>query len=429
MKSFLKKIIVTILTWEAKMMLVLHHPKIVAVTGTVGKTTTKDAIYSVLEPHVTVRKSQKSFNSELGVPLTILDLPNAWGSPIGWLANVVRGFFRLVFSRNYPEWLVLEIGADHPGDITVLTKWVKPDIAVVTKLSKTPVHVEFFHSVAEVINEKKQLVHAVKAGGTVILNSDDEDVMAFKDACLGRLITFGAIGDADIHFSHEHIVYDSELPVGMSAKIHYQDNAIPLSVAGTLGTQMWYPLLAALSVGVSLGFNLVELTQSLSSFRGPNGRMRLIHGVKGSVIIDDTYNASPVAVSAALKTLTSVETRGRKIAVIADMLELGKHSVDAHKKIGLEVAVGVDLFVCVGERMKDALQSALNAGLYENKALQFDTAPEAGTYLKGILQTGDVILVKGSQGMRMEKTVFELMEHPEQAHELLVRQEDEWRSR
>ncbi|MEN9613843.1 MAG: hypothetical protein RLZZ347_150 [Candidatus Parcubacteria bacterium] len=435
MKSFFKKLVIATLTWEAKCALKRYQPKIVAVTGTVGKTSTKDAIFAVLEPHFSVRKSQKSFNSEFGVPLTILNLPNAWNNPLGWIKNIVLGFF-VAFPINYrlstinfPNWLVLEVGADHPGDIARITEWVHPDIAVVTKLSKVPVHVEFFKSVAEVAHEKYQLVHAVKAGGTVILNADDEDVMKFRDGCLGQLITFGAIGDADLHFSHEHIVYEAGRPVGMSAKVHYQGSAIPLTLYGTLGTQMWYPLLAGLSVGVSLGLNLVDLTQSLSNHLGPNGRMRLIDGINDSTIIDDTYNSSPVAVSAALSTLAGIKTQGKRIAVLGDMLELGKHSVDAHKKVGVEVAPFADLFVCVGERMKDALESALNAGLYENKALQFDTAVEAGKYLKNLIQSGDVILVKGSQGMRMERIVFELMAKPEQASEFLVRQEEEWSKR
>lgn len=438
MKNYFKKLVVAVLTWEAKRALARYQPKIAAVTGTVGKTSTKDAIFAVLEPHFSVRKSQKSFNSEFGVPLTILDLPNAWSNPFGWIVNMIRGFF-VAFppfpisyklgASTFPNWLVLEIGADHPGDISRITEWLHPDIAVVTKLSKVPVHVEFFKSVAEVAHEKYQLVHAVKAGGTVILNADDEDVMKFKDGCLGKLITFGMMGDADLHFSHDHILYEAGLPVGMSAKVHFDDNAIPLSVHGTLGTQMWYPLLAALSVGVSLGLNLVDLTQSLSGFHGPNGRMRLIKGIQGSIIIDDTYNSSPVAVSAALSTLAGIKTSGKRIAILGDMLELGKHSVDAHKKVGTEVAPFADLFVCVGERMKDALESALNAGLYENKALQFDTALEAGKYVKNLIQTGDVILVKGSQGVRMERIVLELMAEPEEASQLLVRQEEEWKDR
>lgn len=429
MKSFFKKIIINILTWEAKCALKRYQPKIVAVTGTVGKTSTKDAIFAVLEPHFSVRKSQKSFNSEFGVPLTILNLPNAWNSPLGWIKNMILGLIPLLSHTKFPEWLVLEIGADHPGDITRITEWVHPDISVVTKLSKVPVHVEFFKSVAEVVHEKYQLVRAVKAGGTVILNADDEDVMKFRDGCLGRLITFGAISDADLHFSHDGVLYKDGRPVGMSAKVHYQGSAIPLLIHDTLGRQMWYPLLAGLSVGVSLGLNLVDLTQSLSDHTEPNGRMKLITGINGSTIIDDTYNSSPVAVSAALSTLAGIKTQGKRIAVLGDMLELGKHSIDAHKKVGVEVAPFADLFVCVGERMKDALESALNAGLYENKALQFDTAVEAGKYLKNLIQTGDVILVKGSQGMRMERIVFELMAEPEQAGELLVRQDEEWGKR
>ena len=123
-----KRIITAILTWEARAVLERYHPKIIAVTGSVGKTTTKDAIFAALSPHVHVRKSEKSFNSDLGVPLAILGLESGWHDPLKWIANIFHGLSLILFENDYPRWLVLEVGADRPGDIRRIARWLRPDI-------------------------------------------------------------------------------------------------------------------------------------------------------------------------------------------------------------------------------------------------------------------------------------------------------------
>jgi len=136
MKIFFKKIITLILEIESRIVLKKYNPTIIAVTGSVGKTSTKDAIYTVLSATpVLVRKSEKSFNSEIGVPLTILGCSNAWNNPLAWMKNIFLGLEIIIFHTKYPKCLILEIGADHPGDIKRITKWLKPDIAVITKIS------------------------------------------------------------------------------------------------------------------------------------------------------------------------------------------------------------------------------------------------------------------------------------------------------
>ena len=153
MKTFFKKAVVFIITLEARAVLRKYKPKIVAVTGSVGKTSAKDAIYEVLSEGARVRKSEKSFNSEIGLPLTILGIPNAWSNPFRWLQNIIDGLFVLLFTVQYPQWLVLEVGADRPGDIRSLAKWLRVDIAVITRLPEVPVHVEFY--AAEAVVEKR----------------------------------------------------------------------------------------------------------------------------------------------------------------------------------------------------------------------------------------------------------------------------------
>ena len=141
MKDLFKNIVVSILTLEAQILLRRTKPTIIAVTGSVGKTSTKDAIFSVLKNYRKTRKSEKSFNSEIGVPLSVLGLPNAWNNPVLWMWNIIEGFFIACFSRDYPEVLVLETGVDRQGDMKRLTAWLKPDIAVITRLPDVPVHV------------------------------------------------------------------------------------------------------------------------------------------------------------------------------------------------------------------------------------------------------------------------------------------------
>ena len=191
MKQLFKNIIVKILTWEARLILNHYNPKIIAVTGSVGKTSTKDAIFTVISKRFRVRKSEKSFNSDIGLPLTILGQKNAWSNPLKWIWNIKLGFWRIFFTNNYPKILVLEIGADEPHDIKKITQWVKPDIAVVTALPQVPAHVGKFASPEAVWSEKGRLVEALGPSGIAIFNGDDKRVLAVKNRTKATIITYG----------------------------------------------------------------------------------------------------------------------------------------------------------------------------------------------------------------------------------------------
>ena len=157
--------------------------------------------------------------------------------------------------------------------------------------------------------------------------------------------------------------------------------------------------------------------------------MSIIKGVNKSTIIDDTYNSSPVALASALETLRNLKTKTRKIAILGDMMELGKHSSDEHKKAGILAASACDILVTVGLRSRALAESTIDAGLDADSVLSFDNSIEAGQYVKGLIKEGDIILAKGSQSTRMEKAVYEIMAEPEHAGTLLVRQEEEWLKR
>jgi len=435
MKAFFKKIVVLLLTWEAKAVLRKYNPKVVAVTGSVGKTSTKDAIFAVLSKNFHVRKSQKSFNSEFGLPLTILGAPNAWNNPLRWLQILADGVILLLTRRaGYPEWLVLEVGADRPGDISGLRSWLTTDVVVITYIPDVPVHVEFFDSPEAVAEEKASLIDTLRPGGALILNGDDKRTMALAHrlpAPDAKLLTYGFGKNNDVRAEEPALVHEeggNEWPVGMGAKLVVLDESVEVEMVGALGGHAFLPCIAAAAVAKTLGLSIMDIVAGVEAYTPPPGRMRLMPGIKQTLIIDDTYNASPAATRAGLETLGAIHPK-RAIAVLGDMLELGRHSVEEHRKLGAVVAQNAQMLVTVGFRARSIAEAALDNGMKDGQILQYEDSRKAGEELKNLVQEGDIILVKGSQSMRMERVVEELMLEPEKASELLVRQDAEWKKR
>ena len=431
MKSIFKKIISLIITCEAILIIRKYKPKIIAVTGSVGKTSTKDAIFAVMSSSFFVRKSEKSFNSDIGIPLTILGCQNAWFDPIKWCRNIFRGFELILFTNKYPEWLILEVGADRPGDIKNVSRWLKPKLVVLTSFAKVPVHVEFFRDRDAVIREKKYLVDALKHDGILIVNGDDEDSVKIKESAKNISIIYGTSNIADLIATEIKNYYGKDGGIeGVTFKVEYKENIIPVIIKGALGDKSLYSSLAAIAVGISQKINIVKAAEALINLEASKGRMRIIKGIKNTTIIDDTYNSSPKALISALNTLKEIKVSNsaKKIAVLGDMLELGKHSIDEHYKAGKLVADVCDILLTVGIRSRKIAEGALDGLLSGKNIYQFEDSVEAGKFLQNILKEGDVILIKGSQSMRMERTVEEIMLEPDKAGELLVRQETEWKN-
>ncbi len=433
MNAFFKKIIVTALTWEARVVLHKYNPKVVAVTGSVGKTSAKDAIYSVISGRFSTRKSEKSFNSEVGLPLTILGAPNAWHNPLRWLQNLLDGLVLLAFDSRYPEWLVLEVGADRPGDISSLRRWLKTDIVVIMRLPEMPVHVEFFDSPEQLMEEKAALIDTLRPGGALLLYADDSKTEALArrlPAPDARVMTFGFGEGAEVRGLDTAVVYEEEhgkrQPVGVKGLIRIRGALLTFEVLGTLGAHTALPLVAAAAVGEALNIEPRNIAEGLAGYQPAPGRMRLLPGIKDSLIIDDTYNSSPAALTAALEVLRDIKPK-RAVAVLGDMLELGRQSVAEHRKVGAMAAKYCDLLLTVGFRARDIAQGALDNGMKDEKILQYEDARAAGKELKNMVREGDVVLIKGSQSTRCERVVEEIMLEPERAEELLVRQDREWK--
>jgi UDP-N-acetylmuramoyl-tripeptide--D-alanyl-D-alanine ligase len=352
---------------------------------------------------------------------------------LGWFRNILDGLSLVVNRKPYPEWLVLEVGSDHPGDIKKITKWLSPDINIITAFPNIPVHVEFFPSPQAVNEEDASLAGVVKHDGFLILNHDDGEVLAVKSETKARVVTYGFSEGATLVGSHPLVLYEGERgrerPAGVTFKVDYDGNSIPVRIKGVLGRNPMYSALAALATGRALGLNMITMIEALSSYNTPPGRLRLLDGIENTFLIDDTYNASPVATETALGALDELVVRGRKIAVLGDMLELGRYSTREHLKIGEIAGKVCDILITVGIRARGIAEGALNAGLSEKNIFQFENSREAGKYLEGILEAGDVALLKGSQSIRMERAVLEVMLHPEDKDKLLCRQDEEWRSR
>ena len=427
MKITFKKIISNILRLESKLVLWKYKPKIITITGSVGKTSTKDALYSVISGVSYVRKSEKSFNSEIGLPLTILGCTNAWNNLLGWFRNILKGFWLFLSPHKYPKWLVLEVGIGKPGDMKKTASWLKTDVVVITAIGDTPSHIEFFDSRHHLIEEKSRLIKTLKKDGLLILNADDEAVLEMKTKSKNRIVTYGFKEGADLRASADSISYSREgEPIGIIFRVDTNGNSLPVVIEGVFGRNHIYASLASLAFSYGEKLNMIDAVSKLKNYDVPPGRMRLLLGINNSSIIDDTYNSSPFACESGLKTLGEIKNNGRKIAILGDMLELGRHTEEAHENVGKIAKENSEILIVVGQRASSIKTGAKKVGMDSKNIFEFNNSIEAGEFLKTFVQKGDLVFVKGSQGMRMERTVEAILQDQENKSKLLARQDPEW---
>ncbi len=425
MKTIFKKIIYTILRWEAQLVLKRFKPRIIGVAGSVGKTSTKDALYAALKDFVVIRKNQKSFNSEIGVPLTILGLETGWNSPSAWIKNIFLGL-KTIFGRTYPQWLVLELGTDRPGDMKKLISWIELDYAVFTRFPKVPVHAEFFAKAQDVNDEDAQMMFGLKKSGVLVLNADDPLIAELALKSTFKTLQYGfAAKTSGVGVSNVEIKYSSDrIVVGQNMKVNFGSNSVPFNVDGALGLQHVYPVLASLVVAKDLGFNALDVLQSLAEYKVPQGRMNVLEGVNGLTLIDDSYNSSPIAVELALKTLGEIEAN-TKIAILGNMAELGKYSIAEHKKVAhILKEHNISHVITYGDLAEHIFEEGSELGIrhLHTAVSHSDAATKALEWSKG----KTVVLIKGSQSSRMERVSYELLKDKTTAGQVLVRQGQGW---
>jgi UDP-N-acetylmuramoyl-tripeptide--D-alanyl-D-alanine ligase len=428
MKNLLKNIVQGILARLAKAILKKYKPDVIGVTGSLGKTSAKDSIYSVLSHKFNVRRNIKNYNNEIGLPLTIIGAGSGGRSVWGWLGVFIKAFVLLIWKdKRYPEILVLEMAVDRPGDMTYLTDLAPCKAGVVTNVG--PVHIEFFKTIEKIAKEKSIIVSHINKNGWAILNCDNEHVCKMDKLTKARVITYGIKNkDAEINASDIKISQGDEGEIaGLSFKLNYKGNTVPIFLPNILGEHLIYAALSAVAVGSAYEMNLVDMSQALRMFKAPKGRMNLIDGIKNTNIIDDTYNASPDAVIAALNVLGKLDISGKKFAVLGDMLELGDYTEEGHRDVGkVLVDNNIDYLISVGERARIISAEAQRQKMDSDNIFTFSDTERAGRFLQDRMEEGDFVLVKGSQGMRMERIVKEVMNDPMKAGDLLVRQDKPW---
>ena len=320
--------------------------------------------------------------------------------------------------------MILEFGADHKGDIEYLVDFIPVTVGILTRVSR--VHIQYFKTLGSIFNEKKKIFKNINPRGFAVINNDDQLVATLKGQVNCRLITYGIKNESDIQASDLQVI-DKNGAIGMNFKLKYRGNVVPVFLPNTLGFAQVYAFLCGVSVALQYSFNLVEVSVFASKFIAPKGRTNLIKAVNNSYIIDDTYNSSPEAVKMSVDLLSSMQSLflGKRIAVLGDMLELGRESVPAHKEVGEYVAKkGIDILLTTGEISRNTNLVAKKLGMID--AFYFKDQKDLISYLKSIVKKDDLILIKGSQGSRMERVVKALMAEPDQAQKLLVRQSKKW---
>jgi len=354
--------------------------RVIGITGSVGKTTSKEVIASVLSKRAPTLKSEGNYNNEIGLPLTLL---------------------RLTSTHKY---VVLEMGMYDLGEIALLADIAQPQVGVVTSVG--PSHMERLGTIERIAQAKSELPRALPAaadGGVAILNADDARVRAMEQVTQARVFTYGLSQDADVWADD----ITGEGLEGIRFRLHHGRDSIYLR-APMLGRHSVHTALCATAVGLMEGLSWEEIVGGL---RDQTVQLRLtaVPGPHGSTILDDTYNASPDSSVAALNLLDELE--GRKIAVLGDMYELGRYEEEGHKMVGRRVRDVADVLVTVGPLGRFIGEEAIRSGMDPSAVFQVETKEEAIERIQSLIAPsplGDKILIKGSRGMQMETIVSAL---------------------
>lgn len=395
------------------------HPevKLVVVTGSVGKTSTKRALATLLSQQFRVQMENTNHNTELSAPLGILGVEYPVGkvkNPFSWLA-VYRAARRRVKDPTGVDVIIQELGTDKPGQIAQFSKYLRPDIAVVTGV--TPEHMEFFGTLDAVAEEE---LTAANFSRLAVVNRDDIASEYSRYLSNTNLTTYGTSGAAEYRFEE----IDFSIERGFTGQVIAPEFTQPLPVeVKVVGEHSLHPVMGAVAVGLKLGLTPENIQKGLREIRAVPGRMNLLKGIDHTTIIDDTYNSSPAAASAALQALYSLQVPQR-IAVLGSMNELGVSSAEEHQKLGALCDPSLlSWVITIGDEAEQYLAPIARSRGCQVKS--FNNAIDAGTFARSVSEPGAAILVKGSQGnIYAEEAVKILCLMSEDVE--LVRQDPHW---
>jgi UDP-N-acetylmuramoyl-tripeptide--D-alanyl-D-alanine ligase len=352
---------------------------LVAITGSNGKTTTKEMVAACLGTRLPILKTKGNFNNLIGLPLTLLNL------------------------TEKEKVVVLELGMNVPGEIRRLTEIAEPDIGLITNIQM--VHLEGVGSLERLTEEKGELFRGVRRDGTIIVNRDDSRVVGLAKAFPGRKITFGVEGRADVGAKKIELTR-----AGTSFRLVTGDEEMKV-ILPAFGKHLVMNALSAVAVAILFEIELKDVKAALEQLRPYSMRMEIIPLPGGKTLIDDTYNANPVSMGLALEVLVTMKGKGRAIALLGDMLELGSFSEEAHRQLGKKISeLPIDFLTMLGERSALVVESAVHHGFPAERVRRVKDHSEALLTLNEVAREGDWILIKGSRGMAMEKITERLKE-------------------
>ncbi len=415
MKNYFLKFVERILAKFARVVIARHNPYVIAITGSVGKSSTKEAVYQVLRDRFgeDVRCNHANFNNELGLPLTVLGYGEGKRpTSLGWIPFLVAAYFRTK-AVKYPKYLILEMGIDKPGDIKYLCSIARPDLAIITSVEGA--HLANFKNIEEYQNEKIGIANELKEGGKLIVNFDEKRL---QEVSFEKKYSY-SLSDKKADFYAQDV---KSTKSGTEYRICSTGQKIAVS-SKLIGFQFVYSSLAAFAVGHTFGLQSLEIKKSLEKINPLPGRMRLISGKNDVTIIDDTYNANPSSIKAALKVLSEFDHDGRKVAIIGNMNELGRVEKEEHISVAEYAHDKADLLVFAGPNAE--LMAKTSSDM--DKILWYKNRLELEGDLDKIIQSGDLVLIKASQNRNFfEEITRKLMSEPEKADKLLVRQSRRW---
>ncbi len=436
----MKQILINLLRKISSDILATHEPTIIGVTGNVGKTSMRTALVQFLSEFTEVGTNIENYNSEIGLPLSIIGVENPGKNPLGWLSVLWQGWQKtLSKDSDFPKIWVLELGIDQPGDMDFFVKdFLEFDVVVVGHVGKNPVHAENFENRDELIHEKAKILRGLKPDGLLLVNGDDsyikhiyrkrKNVMTFgfDDAVDVQAIEFASTIEVDDSKTQWKKYHTSIVPQGRFKVVH-KGSVIPFSLKYLVGKHQVYSILPAIALGIADGVNLVDISSKIQDFEPIKGRMQFMEGIKGSLLIDDSYNAAPAATFAAVDTLDALDIpESRKVAILGAMKEIGPDSGSVHASLGRQLAKKVDLFIGVGEEMKDAVDAFRKYAKKSQESHHFDDSEQLASWVTDQITANDIILVKGSQSTRMERVSVELMANKRYRKDLIPRQSDYW---
>lgn len=353
--------------------------RVVAITGSAGKTTTKDAIAAVLDARYRVVKNRGNLNNHLGLPISLVEM------------------------RTAPDVAVMELGMSHAGEIRVLVGIAEPDIRVWTNVGDA--HIGYFGSRERVADAKAEILEGATAATLLVCNADDPLVMARARGFAGRTMTFGTAPGAAIRATG---IADDGI-AGTRARVDTPQGPLDLQI--TLpGRGHLYNALAAVAVGCELSVDLAAIAARLAALAPGDHRGAVLRTPSGAIVLDDSYNSSPAALERALDVLAASRPEGRRVAVLGEMLELGEASVGLHESCGRHAARAVERLVTVGGDPARRLgEAAMAAGLAARAVSHVATSDQAAETIAAEVEPGDLVLVKGSRGIATDRVVARLM--------------------